>query len=379
MKPALFYKFSMFACFLALSIFAGKANAQYCTPTYFQGCLTNVEINDFSLIGAGGSSISDLATGCTSSGTLPVTCYRDMHASMSVTLNPATTYTVVSTTATLNILPTGLQIFIDFNDDGTFDPSTESVGGGAYTVAGLSTNFVITIPSGAASGSHRLRAVASGDLAYPSIIPCPSYSLTGGTSLTGEVHDYTAVIGAASATCDTPTSLTVTSITSTSAVLNWTEPAGSVGSEYVVTTISGTPTGAGTATTGLTYNATSLTPSTTYYASVRDSCGAASLSGWVTRTFTTTATSTNVNKVASNDFSITTFPNPVKEMFTIRINGAISETGYIGLMDISGKMLKTIVADATTLNISTSDMPAGVYLVRYTDAKHTQTIRISKQ
>ena len=566
MKASLFTRLCALVCVLALSIFAGDVNAQtYCTPTYFQGCATGVEINDFSLVGAGGSSISDLGTGCSSTGTLPVTCYRDMHASMSVTLNPATSYTVVSTDAVTDILPTGLQIFIDFNDDGTFDPTTESVGGGVYSVLGASTNFVITIPSGAATGSHRLRAVASGDLTYPSIIPCPSYSiLGGGTSLTGEVHDYTAVIGTSSATCGVPTGLAASSVTSTSAVLNWSEPGGSAGSEYVVSTTAGTPIGSGAQTTALTYGPTGLTPSTVYYAYVRDSCGAGNLSAWVSTTFTTTGTVTttcnpvtglsvsaittssatiswtavtgsigylwvvdnsvsapasggtfttlttanisgltagttyyahvrdtcgpgdestwvtipfttltvggcnavtsltassitsssavvnwtmatgvlwaeyvidmaatsptgagtpnstgtysatgltaattyyahvrdscgatslsawvtipfttlttaSLNSTVSTDFSVTAFPNPVKDELTVKIDGATGKDGQVQLMDISGKMVMSAVADANTLTMSMSGLPSGIYLIRYIDAGHTQTIKITKQ
>ena len=569
MKSNLSGRLVALMCLLTLSFFAIKVNAQtYCTPTYFQGCATGVEINDFSLNGEGGSSISDLGTGCSSAGTLPVTCYRDMHASMSVSLNPATSYTVVSTDATTDILPTGLQIFIDFNDDGTFDPTTESVGGGTYSTLGMSTSFVITIPSGAATGSHRMRAVASGDLTYPSIIPCPTYSFGGsGTSLTGEVHDYTAIIGSGStSSCGVPTGLVATGVTSTGATLNWSEPGGSVGSEYVVSTTSGTPTGSGAQTTALTYSATGLTPSTVYYAYVRDSCGPGNFSAWVSTTFTTTATTTTtcnpvvlntpgsitttsaviswtaitgstgyvyvvdnsvtppgtlggtfttltsatitglasgttyyahvydscavgsestwstisfttlttsgcnavtsltatgitssaatinwtmasgvswaeyvidmnpsnptisgtpnnastynatgltaattyyahvldscgvgslsawvtipivtlsttgLNNVAPADFSVNVFPNPVKDELTVKIGGATNE-GKISLMDISGKLMKTIATDASgnTLNISMSGMPAGIYLIRYVDAGHTQTIKITKE
>ncbi len=477
MKSNILYRVSAVVCALFFSIIAGRVNAQtYCTPTFFQGCILSSEINDFSISGDAGTSISDLGTGCSGgSGTPPVTAYRDMHSSMSVTMAAGGTYTVVSNTSATSITTTNLQIFIDFNDDGTFDPSTESVGGGAMGALGASTNFTITIPVTAASGIHRMRAVSSGDATYPSVSPCPSFSLTGGgTSTTGEVHDYDALIsGTVTSSCDVPTGLSATGITSTSAILNWSEPVGSAGSEYVVTTTPGTPTGPGTQTTALTYSPTGLIPSSVYYASVRDSCGpgslsawvtitftttattsscglptglaassvtstsailnwsepggtvgseyvvtttpgapagsgtqttaltatptgltpstvyyasvrdscATDLSAWVTITFTTTATSTGISNTKPGSVSIVTFPNPVKNELTVNINGTHNCLGQLQLMDISGKLITTIVTDAnaSVLTISMSGMPSGIYFLRYTDAKHTEVIKINKQ
>ncbi len=382
MKTLLCSKACALLCFVVLLTTGKNVQAQYCTPTYFQGCTLSSEINDFALNGDGGSAINDPATGCsTVSGFPPLTSYRDMSASMTVTLSAATSYTIATTTSALSVGTTGIQIFIDLNDDSAFDPSTESVGGGAYASLGGTTNITITIPSGAAPGSHRLRAVASGDATYPSIVPCPSYSLTGGgTSTLGEVHDYTVVIVGVTLSCGVPTGLAASSVTSTSAVLNWAEPTGSSGSEYVVSTSSVTPTGSGTAITALTYSASGLTPSTVYYAFVRDSCAPSNLSAWVSTTFTTTATSTTqAGNVAANEFSLTVYPNPVKEALNITINGTVNETANVTLMDVSGKVVKTVSANTNALTLNTTGLPAGVYILRYTDAVHTKTIRITKE
>ena len=348
-------------------------HAQYCTPTYFQGCVLSGQINDFTLPGDAGSSITDLGTGCSSSGsTPPVTCYRDMSASMTVTLSAATSYTVATTTS--GIIPTGIQMFIDFNDDSTFDASTETVGGGAYATIGT-TNITITIPAAATGGAHRLRVVAS-DGTYPSITPCPSFSIP---SAVGEVHDYTAVIVSSTLSCGDPTGLAATSVTSTSAVLNWTEPMGSAGSEYVVSTSAATPTGSGTATTALTYSPTGLTPSTVYYAFVRDSCAPANLSAWVSTTFTTTATSTQTKTTANDHFDLTAYPNPAKEILNISISGTVNTGANIALTDVTGKTVRSVKADANQLSLNTAGLPSGIYLIRYTDAMRTKTIRITKE
>ena len=376
MKPKLLLRLCTLTCAAILSMFTGKVSAQYCNPTYFQGCVLSSQINDFSLVGDASTSISDMGTGCSGgSGTPPVSAYRDMTFD-SVTMAAGGTYTVVANTAAAGF-PANLQIFIDFNDDNTFDPSTESVGGGAFGTAGAATDFIITIPATAAAGPHRMRASSSGESTYPSISPCPSFP----SSATGEVHDYTANISGTATTCGVPTSLAASSVTSTSAVLDWVEPAGSVGSEYVVSTSSVTPTGSGTQTTALTYSPTGLTPSTVYYAFVRDSCGATSLSAWVSTTFTTTATSTTSINNASATVSIVTYPNPVKDELTIKVNGSHNDAGQLQLMDITGKLIRTINTSAgiNMHTVSLSGLQAGIYLLRYTDAMHKQTIRITKE
>jgi len=178
--------------------------------------------------------------------------------------------------------------------------------------------------------------------------------------------------------CDVPYALMASSITNTSAVVNWINPGGSVGSEYVISTSSSTPTGSGTATMALTTTATGLSPNTVYYAQVRDSCGPSGyMSAWVAITFTTTATGLSVNNLSGTEFNITTFPNPVREVLTINIDGTIGSNANIELMDISGKLIKTIVVDANTINVSMAGIPAGVYMIRYFDAIRTKTVKIT--
>jgi hypothetical protein len=153
---------------------------------------------------------------------------------------------------------------------------------------------------------------------------------------------------------------------------------GAIGAEYVVNTIAADPTGAGTGTTLSTHTATGLTASTLYYAHVRDSCGATSLSAWVTIPLTTSAPS-GVNNVYSGDFGITAFPNPVRDEVTINIAGNAAGIGQVQLIDISGKLIKADHTDTNTLNMSMAGLPSGIYLIRYIYAEHTQTIKVIKQ
>jgi hypothetical protein len=84
--------------------------------------------------------------------------------------------------------------------------------------------------------------------------------------------------------CPEPTGLTVMNITDTTADFSWTATTGNY--EYVLDINAADPAGAGTPISGETYNATLLTPETTYYFHVRTDCG----STWTTISFTTLPT-----------------------------------------------------------------------------------------
>ena len=88
------------------------------------------------------------------------------------------------------------------------------------------------------------------------------------------------------APCIAPTGLNAANTTHNSSDLSW-DAQGSNSYEYVVDQIATAPTAAGTTTTGTTYNATLLTPATTYYLHVRTDCGSGNFSTWTTISFTT--------------------------------------------------------------------------------------------
>ena len=85
--------------------------------------------------------------------------------------------------------------------------------------------------------------------------------------------------------CIAPTGLTAANTAHNSSDLSWNAQGAST-YEYVVDQIATDPT-SGTATNGTTFNATSLTPSTTYYLHVRTNCVQGNTSAWTTISFTT--------------------------------------------------------------------------------------------
>ncbi|MBS7786512.1 fibronectin type III domain-containing protein [Flavobacterium sp. CYK-55] len=85
-----------------------------------------------------------------------------------------------------------------------------------------------------------------------------------------------------SPSCLTPTVNAATNLTGTTATINWSAPiiAPTNGYQYVVSTSSTTPVGAGTASSGLSANVTGLSTNTTYYVFVRSDCGSGNFSSW---------------------------------------------------------------------------------------------------
>ena len=87
----------------------------------------------------------------------------------------------------------------------------------------------------------------------------------------------------------------------------------------------------------------------------------------------------NLNNGTGTDFGIVAYPNPVKNSVTVQINGNIYGYAQIQLIDITGKLIKAVAMDNYMLNLDMTGLPTGIYLIRFTDAEHTQTIKINKQ
>ncbi len=151
-----------------------------CTPAFANPCSSFPMNASIGRLVGGSGSITDVS-GCTSSS------YEDFSASLSCTLYRSLSYTVTEnlTTSYYNSFTT--QMWIDFNDNGTFE-STESMGGLNFPSTPTPT-FSITVPSGAAIGLHRARFVGNygccGYSSYPSINPCPTSAIS-----YGDVRDY---------------------------------------------------------------------------------------------------------------------------------------------------------------------------------------------
>ncbi|WLD23457.1 GEVED domain-containing protein [Flavobacterium dauae] len=165
--------------FLGLFLPALQVNAQtYCTPTYTSSCGgSGDDLNSVVITGAGTSVISDLNTGCTGG-------YEDRTTVFTpVDLLPGQSYNIDMNT---NYSPGWeyASIWIDFNNDGTFDNTTEKL----LTDLVLDSNpsfstGSITIPLTAIPGIHRMRIRVVYGSSSAGFDACSSYGW-------GEAHDY---------------------------------------------------------------------------------------------------------------------------------------------------------------------------------------------
>lgn len=257
-----------------------QMNAQtYCTPAFASGCADGDQIDSFSI---GTAGFSDPSTGCSTG------AYGDFYATKTITLSASVIY---GFTVTHGYDTQLIRIWADFNNDGTFDETTELIGSGG-SGATLITSSTLQVPVTVNPGIYRLRIA---DRYNTAPIPC-------NTDGYGEAHDYKLVVTAAPA-CVTPSALASSAITSSGATMTWTAPPTAPASGYEVyystTNVAPTASTAATVTniSSTTTNLTSLTPATTYYAYVRSKCSSTETSAW------STGVSFLTNCVAVTDFT----------------------------------------------------------------------------
>jgi hypothetical protein len=191
-----------------------------CTPSYATACSgLPMPCSIASLVGVSPTSITDPSTTC--GGTGPN--YQDRTGTMSVSLLQGTNYTAnIGGNGYAGGTNYACQVWIDFNDNGTFT-SDEVIGGGYVTSAATSGANAMTfaIPASANLGTHRMRIVGNysgccGGVAYPSISPCITSSVT-----YGETRDYrVTIVAAPPAATSAPTSLAFGPVTASTATIN---------------------------------------------------------------------------------------------------------------------------------------------------------------
>ncbi|MEZ0006767.1 hypothetical protein ABH942_002144 [Flavobacterium sp. 28YEA47A] len=180
--------------------------------------------------------------------------------------------------------------------------------------------------------------------------------------------------------CNVPTAVTSTAVTSNSATVNWTAPliVPSEGYEYYLSTSSTTPlpsaTPTGSVAAGVTTKSfTGLPSATQHYVWVRSNCGPTDKSTWVRTTFTT-ACGLNVPTYLQ-DFNGTTFP---PQCWTTAGAGdeLTGPTGTAAGIWGAGGFLNVGTTGAARVNLYSSnrkgwlisppiDMSAGGYRVRF--------------
>ena len=177
--------------------------------------------------------------------------------------------------------------------------------------------------------------------------------------------------------CSAPSTPAITSLSSDQASFSWSAVITAASYEYAITT-SAVPPSFGAFTSLTNYTATSLVSGTNYYFHLRAYCSESDRSAWKTVNFVPLPT--GVNNVNGNDkFTLEAYPNPVSDILHVKVTGKQGTTARMQLVDISGKIIQTILVEGNTAEVNTASMAAGMYLLRYVDSENAGVIRIEKQ
>jgi len=114
------------------------------------------------------------------------------------------------------------------------------------------------------------------------------------------------------------------------------------------------------------------------YVHVRCKCNPTPLSPWTTVPFHTTV-GVGVNDVDKDGFALETYPNPVKDILNVKISGTMEGNATLMLTDISGKELYTAPVKGETAEVDMKSLPKGVYMLKYADGTHYNTIKVVKE
>ena len=263
----------------------------YCTPA--APSTTTSFVNNFSTSG-GITNISNLGTGFTAGGYANYTAQScSQYPSSSVS------YSITSVRTDSTDQTFFYYIWVDWNNDGDFlDAGETQLATTTYQGGPFTGSFAV--PAAEAAGSYRMRVSTSWVGA--------NTSCAINASGRGEFEDYTfTVVAVPPCTTSTPSALTSSSISGTTAVISWTDAALTPNSIYdyyystsntaplVGTTPSGTVTGTNLA------SLSGLTLGNTYYFWVRSNCG--SPAAWAGSSNFTTV---NVDIINMTNGSITT-------------------------------------------------------------------------
>ena len=161
-------------------------------------------------------------------------------------------------------------------------------------------------------------------------------------------------------TCQTVTGVTVSDVTTNSAVISWTAPAGATNFE-VEYGPQGFQQGTGTRRTvndATTYTITGLADNSFFDAYVRTICGEGVASDWSTAATIHTA-EVGIDDVASANVSL--YPNPASS--TVTLTG-IEGMATVTVVDMNGRESGKWTVTDGTLTIDVTEMAQGAYFVR---------------
>ena len=169
----------------------------------------------------------------------------------------------------------------------------------------------------------------------------------------------------------------MSSITSNSASFSWSADTGLVGYLYAISRSSVSPDSGWTITTSSGIKVNGLSPGTTYYFHVKDSCGNGLSSAAASIAYFTTPCIISQQGTGPCSFDVAASPNPVTQGLTILVSEG-GQNGAIRLTDVSGKVLIKTDLIGTSVSVDMDYFPAGVYFLMYEDSSHRKVIKVNK-
>lgn len=164
-----------------------------------------------------------------------------------------------------------------------------------------------------------------------------------------------------SPTCNQPTDITVTDITDTSAMLNWTapNPAPTGGYEYIVQLDNSGYPGAstGTQTSQTNVLVENLIQNTDYEVYVKSICSTNG-SAWEGPILFTTDMTVGISEHNAASFKF--YPNPVKDVLNVSCNGLIQQ---VTIYNLTGQKVMDTKLNSTSGELNMAHLATGLYLV----------------
>ncbi len=332
---------------VTINMNSAAACIAYCIPTTVYGCsdgdvIARVQLNTLD---------NNSGTGCPSA----MSGYSDYrnNGALTTTLNAGTSY---NCTVWAGQWTEGYAAWIDYNDDGVFNNTTERIGysngqvagSGGVGVLGASAVFPISLACNPPVGTHTLRVRAMYNLNGSAVTPCTGNSY-------GEVEDYLITV-APPPPCPMPSALAASNFGTTSADLTWTVGCTETSWDVEFGTV-GHTAGTGTIVSAGTnpYTLTGLPCGATSDVYIRANCGGGNgTSGWYgpISVTTTICPCNGAPAPGSTLASVTT--TCIGGSATLSLQNATSGAGvtyqwYNGAGSIAGATSATYTASGLTL------------------------------
>lgn len=114
-----------------------------------------------------------------------------------------------------------------------------------------------------------------------------------------------------------------------------------------------------------------------YYLHVRAKCNSMwSFSNWATVRLTDPTL--GVGDVLKNNSFIMAFPNPANDKVSVSVTGMVPNDATLALTDMAGRVLRNVTVTGATTEVNIADLPAGIYLLKYSSADRSEVIKLNK-